>query len=163
MTSCLSYKQIVNFQDGQDLGPGKADSIANQHPVRLQTDDVVMINVTSFNLEEANRFNVIPNMQVGQMQQLSGNTVNEPFGYRVNQNGQIELPVIGNVFVRGLTLDSLHDVVLGKVKATGYLKDPAVQVRFELSGDRSGGGQRSRYLYHQYAEDQCIGSHRARQ
>jgi len=130
LSSCLSYKQIVNFQDGQDLGPGKADSIANQHPVRLQTDDVVMINVTSFNLEEANRFNVIPIMQIGQMQQQGGNSVNEPIGYRVNQNGQIELPVIGNVFVRGLTLDSLHDVVLEKVKATGYLKDPAVQVRY---------------------------------
>ena len=130
MTACLNYKQIVNFQDGKDLGPGKADSIANQHPVRLQPDDVVMINVTSFNLEEANRFNVIPIIQQGMMQQQAGNTVTDPIGYRVNQEGSIELPVIGDLYVRGLTLDSLHGLVLEKVKATGYLKSPAVQVRY---------------------------------
>lgn len=131
LTSCLSYKQIVNFQDGSDLGKGLADSIANLQQIRLQADDVVFINITSYNMEEAGRFNgVIGGMQMGMMQG-GGGSVNEPiFGYRITQQGDIEMPILGRFRVQGLTLDQLHDLVLEKVNATGYLKNPAVQIRY---------------------------------
>ena len=131
LTSCISYKQIVNFQDGTDLGKGRADSIANLQQIRLQPDDVVLVNITSFNMEEANRFNGMMGgmMQMGMMQ--GGASVNEPiFGYRISQQGDIELPVLGRVPAQGLTLEQLHDRVLEKVIATGYLKNPAVQIRY---------------------------------
>lgn len=130
-SACLSYKQIVNFRDGQDLGKGISDSIANLQRIKLQPDDVVMITIQSFNMEEANRFNaMVGGMQPGMMQ-MQSNSINEPIiGFKVNQQGELELPILGRFKVQGLTLDELHDLVLQKVEATGYLKEPAVQVRY---------------------------------
>lgn len=132
LSSCLSYKQIVNFQDGSELGRAAlTDSIVNLPLLRLQTDDVVMITISSYNMEESNRFNMMGANAGIMMQQGGGGSVIEPMmGYRVNREGQIEIPALGRLQVKGLTLDELHDLVLQKVHATGYLKEPAVQVRY---------------------------------
>lgn len=132
LSSCLSYKQIVNFQDGADLKDGLREKVENYQQVRLQPDDVVMINVFSFNTEEANRFNAVPLQgQVMMMQQAGGGiSATEPIGYRVDKVGNIDMPVLGKLGVKNLTIDELHDLVLQKVQATGFLKDASVQVRF---------------------------------
>jgi len=132
MQGCLSYKQIVNFQDGDDLKDGLKEQVQNYQQVRLQPDDVVMINVFSFNSVEADRFNVIPLAQQAQMMQQVGGgaTATEPIGYRVDRKGNIEMPVLGKVQVQNLTIDDLNELVRKKVEATGYLKDLSVQVRF---------------------------------
>jgi len=131
-SSCLSYKQIVNFQDGANLKDGVKEKVENYQQVRLQPDDVLMINVFSFNTLEASRFNAIPLQQQAQMMQQPGGgaSVIEPIGYRVDKQGNIDMPVLGKVQVQNLTIDELHDLVLKKVEATGYLKDVSVQVRF---------------------------------
>lgn len=132
LSSCLSYKQIVNFQDGAELKDGVKEQIQNYQQVRLQPDDVVMINVFSFNTEEANRFNAVPLQQQAQMMQQAAGAANasEPIGYRVDRQGNIDMPVLGKIPVKNLTIDELHDLVLNKVKATNYLIDASVQVRF---------------------------------
>lgn len=132
-TSCLTYKQIVNFQDGQDLGQqNKLDTIQNAIQIRLQPDDVVMVNVFSYNMDEAAKFNSIPPAQLAMMQQQAGSGANimEPLGYRVSRAGEIDLPIVGRLKVQNLTIDELHDLVQQKVEATGFLKNPSVQVRF---------------------------------
>ena len=132
MQGCLSYKQIVNFQDGANLKDGLKEEVQNFQQVRLQPDDVVVINVFGFNAEEANRFNAIPMQLQGQMMQQGGGgaTATEPIGYRVDRKGNIEMPVLGKVQVQNLTIDELNELVRKKVEATGYLKDLSVQVRF---------------------------------
>lgn len=132
LTSCLTYKQIVNFQDGQDLGQqNKLDTIQNATQIRLQPDDVVMVNIFSYNMEEAIRFNSIPPAQLAMLQQQGGGAnIMEPMGYRVSKAGEIDLPILGRIKVQNLTVDELHNLVQQKVEATGYLKNPSVQVRF---------------------------------
>jgi polysaccharide export outer membrane protein len=131
-SSCLSYKDIVNFQDGKSLGAGAVDSIINKHEVRLKTDDIVQVIVTSYAREESERFNLMNTQQVGQMagQQGGGQSIADPYGYRVDSKGNIELPVVGNIQVTGLTMEECRDVIYNKIYKTGYLKDLAVQVRF---------------------------------
>ena len=130
-SGCLTYKDIVNFQDGNNLGPGVVDSIANSHEVRLKTDDIIQVIVTSFNKEEAERFNLLNTQQSQQnFNQLSSASISDPFGYRVDSKGNIELPVIGACQVAGLTVEDAKDLVYKKIAATGYLKDLVIQVRF---------------------------------
>jgi polysaccharide export outer membrane protein len=52
------------------------------------------------------------------------------FGYRVDTKGEIDIPVVGKVKAEGKTIEELQAEVLKRVKATGFLVDPNVQVRF---------------------------------
>jgi polysaccharide biosynthesis/export protein len=129
--SCLTYKQIVNFQDGEDLVEGRVDSILNTTEIRLQPEDVVSINVSSYEREEAARFNIIDlNAQMQASRNTGGANVTEPFGYRVDSKGYIEMPVLGQLYVKDLTIEELRDLVSDKIGETGYLKDHSVQIRF---------------------------------
>ena len=130
-SSCLTYKDIVNFQDGSSLGVGISDSVINHHEVRLKTDDIVQVIITSFNKEEAERFNLLNSQQSQQnFNQLSNASISDPFGYRVDSKGNIELPVIGACQVAGLTLEESKELIFKKITATGYLKDLVIQIRF---------------------------------
>jgi polysaccharide export outer membrane protein len=131
LNSCLTYKQIVNFQDGEDLADGRIDSIANKAVVRIQPDDVIAIFVSSYEREEASRFNIFE--VEAQMQASRGTgsgTVSEPYGYRVDSKGDIYMPILGQINVKGLTIEEVTNLISGKVAQTGYLKDHSVQVRF---------------------------------
>jgi polysaccharide biosynthesis/export protein len=131
MSSCLTYKQIVNFQDGEDLDIGKVDTIMNLKEVRVQTDDILQIIISSYEFEVANRFNMIDMRTVAQFSRGSGGSdISEPVGYRVDSKGNIDLPVVGLINVKGLTIEEIRDVVYKKVAETGYLKEHSVQIRF---------------------------------
>lgn len=131
MTSCLTYKQIVNFQDGEDLDSSRIDSITNAIVLRLQPDDVLQINISSYEAQEAAKFNMIDiASQMMNARSTGGSNVSEPFGYRVDTRGNIDMPVIGQVYVKDLTLEELRDLIYKKVEETGYLKELSVQVRY---------------------------------
>jgi polysaccharide biosynthesis/export protein len=130
-SSCLTYKQIVNFQDGEDLADGRIDSILNKVEVRLQPEDVISINISSYEQLEANKFNIIDlNTQIQASRSTGGANVTEPFGYRVDSKGYIDMPILGQVYVKDLTIEEVKDLISKKVGETGYLKEHSVQIRF---------------------------------
>ncbi|MFY7878792.1 MAG: polysaccharide biosynthesis/export family protein [Lacibacter sp.] len=131
LTGCLTYRDIVNFQDGTTLGSEKNinDTIRNQNSIRLKPEDIVQVVITSYNKDEAAHFNLFSG-QVGLVQQGMNATVNDPLGYRIDSNGNIEIPIVGSVHVQGLTMEEMRDEIYTRVKATGYLKDLNVMVRF---------------------------------
>lgn len=131
-SSCLSYKNIVNFQDGQDLGSSDPETIANYQGIHIQPDDILQITVYSYNLEEAQRFNIIDLRQMAQIERMSpsNGSVSDPIGYRVDSQGNIDMPVIGRVSVIGLTIEETRELIYRKISETGYLRDHNVQIRF---------------------------------
>jgi polysaccharide export outer membrane protein len=50
-------------------------------------------------------------------------------GYRVNESGNIEMPVIGSINTTGYTIYQLQDYISKKVE--NYVKDPAVVVHYQ--------------------------------
>ena len=130
-SGCLTYRDIVNFQDGSQLGKNLTDSISNKFEVRLKPEDIINVTVTSYIREESERFNLTNSQQSQQMSGMAGGaSVSDPFGYRIDTKGNIELPIVGPIYVSGLTIEECREVIYKKVKATGYLKDLVVQVRF---------------------------------
>lgn len=131
MQGCLSYREMVNFQDGADLGRKGVEAVSALPPLTIRTDDLIQVNVNSYNMEEAQRFNLISNQMQAQVSSAATATgLADPIGYRVDSKGFIELPVIGSVMAAGRTLEQLRDSVKQRVLATGYLKDVSVQVRY---------------------------------
>lgn len=125
LSGCVSHKELVNFKD-VDLPLGRAERISNALELRIQPNDLLRIQVESISPEASAPFNPMGGLQnVGQM---TGQNLQLFTGYLVDQDGYIDLPIIGRVEAQGQTIESLQFLVRGKLRT--YLKDPVVNVRF---------------------------------
>lgn len=130
LQSCLFYKDIVNVQDGFDLDETRVDTIVNYAKWTIQPEDIILVNVYSSNKEAANDFNIME-MRGGMGMNMGGGGLSEPMmGYRVDLEGNIDIPIVGKVHAQGKTVDELKKDVLAKVESTGYLKDVNIQVNY---------------------------------
>jgi polysaccharide export outer membrane protein len=128
---CLSHRELVNFQDGADLGRNGKEAVSILPALTIRPDDLLQININSYNMEEAQRFNLISNTMQAQINAANtGPNLADPVGYRVDSRGYVQMPVIGSMRAAGLNLEQLRDSVHVRVLATGYLKDVSVQVRY---------------------------------
>lgn len=107
-TSCSSYKNIPYFQN-VNRGNSTNEAIDNFSPLTVQREDILGITVSSLNPE------------------AWGDSSNKTSGYRVDQAGEIQLPLIGNLKVVGLTTENISKEI--QKRLTTYLKQPSVNVR----------------------------------
>ena len=130
-SSCISHKELVNFRDA-DLVAMSPEEIVNATNLTIQSEDLLRIDVNSLVDGAAEVFN--PPLSQGGGQQMGqqaqgGNYTLELFtGYLVDQEGYLELPVLGRVYVEGMTLEEAKAYITGRL--TTYLKDPVVSMRF---------------------------------
>lgn len=95
----------------------------------LQSGDFLDIKVTAydefavrpFNLHSMNQLTNPGEVQPGQTAQIS------PQGYLVDNEGYIIFPVLGKIFVKGMTMAQLRQELEGRL--TEYLSDPLVSIR----------------------------------
>ncbi len=136
-SSCNSSKKLdtnpIYFRDGKDtVSVIQKDKII--HPF-----DMLSIQVYSKtpNQEQAAIFNIFSQQNAVSREStsasfgnstISGATSPTMQGYRVNESGNIEMPVIGTVNTTGLTIYQLQDYLSRKV--SDYVKSPAVIVHY---------------------------------
>ncbi len=101
------------------------EQVDNYSPLTIQPSDVLGINVSSRNPESSSIFNYNLNRVNGNNSDMSRD--NPITGYRVDQAGEIHLPIIGNLKVSGFTTTQLRDT-LNQILLT-YYKDPVVNIR----------------------------------
>lgn len=117
------YQQVSYFQDIKS--PGATQAIANFQPLKIQPADLLGINVNSLSPEGNAVFNTSINRVNGNG--LDASTTNPIYGFRVNANGQIQLPYVGSMTVAGMTTDEVSKALAAKLQ--DYLKSPIVNVR----------------------------------
>lgn len=121
--SCGDANKIVLVEDIQ---PNISVRIQEPRPIRLQPGDQLNVYVHSRDKELVEMFNV-GNTGTG----LSGTGSNRSRGiYTVDANGNIEMPIIGSLTVKGLTRTELQDMVKYKLLASKLVRDPIVRVDF---------------------------------
>ena len=125
-TSCLSYKDLINFRSGEEKAPtlinlSKQD-ILNQADIKLQSNDVLGIIVASPDGVLATPYNIVSG-QAG-AQTLSPTS---PTTYLINNEGFIELPTLGKIKAVGLTTKELREEIFNRVSKE--LVNPSVNVR----------------------------------
>ena len=123
LSSCSSYKDIPYFQN-LDKSRVSREDIENFTPITIQPDDILGISVSSLNPEASSVFNANLLTTDGTSNVNSNNPI---IGYLVDQKGDIQLPLIGNVKVLGLNTSQLREQV--KTKLLTYLKEPVVNIR----------------------------------
>lgn len=120
--SCASKKDLIYFQNINTI---QTNQSAETYEPKLQQDDMLMIIISSAEPEAAIPYN-LPAVAVLQnganaAGQLQFQT------YLIDNNGNIEFPVLGTIKLAGLTRTQAVDKI--KTMLGKYIKDPIVNFR----------------------------------
>ena len=135
-SACVSNQKIIYLQNLEGKSPiAEGELITYEIPeYKLQYNDIIDINIqTETDLLE-NGFNAktLQNQQMMQMAQ-GGGDVYYMSGYTVDANGNIRLPLVGEIQVRDKTIDEARKEIEAKLKP--YIKSE-VYVKVKLGGIR---------------------------
>lgn len=127
--SCASRKDFVYLND---MEMGVKYPIDTKYEAIVHRDDRLAISVTCKNMELAIPFNIQGgNFRVnsdGGINSAEG-AVNEK-GYRVDSDGNIDFPILGQLHVEGLKVSELKKLIETRIKDGNYIKDPSVSIDF---------------------------------
>lgn len=126
MGSCGSSKQIAYFQNIDTLSLAASKGL---YDAKIMPKDELTITVLTTNPEVSAPFNLTVNSKVGSSGQMSsgGGSLQ---GYLVDNDGNINFPIVGKLHVSGMTKTECEDMI--KEKITPYLaktENPIVTVR----------------------------------
>jgi len=124
-TSCTNYRKMVYFTDLENVKQATVMSSPQDNAERLiQKNEVISVHITSPTPDENTYklFNVPNDYKVG--------TASAGTGYLVNNEGFIDVPLIGLVKAAGLTRSQLRQNVLKEIEDKRLLLGAMVDVRF---------------------------------
>lgn len=135
---CISNEKIIYLQNLEGNGPIEdGELITYDIPeYKLQFNDIIDVNIQT--IEDMMQFgfnsqNSQMNGQMGNVAGQSGGDVYYMTGYTVNQNGNIRLPIVGDVNVKDKTLEEARMDIEEKLRA--YVKSE-LYVKVKLGGIR---------------------------
>ena len=137
-SSCVDKKQIAYFQKGNQ---SDTISLPQAYIPKIKSGDIVSVTVGSLNPIASSFFNPFSSTPVtsdnssGSETGVTGSgggggssAMASAPGFLVDSAGTIELPLVGNIKIAGLSTSAARDVIKSKLKF--YLKEPTVNVRF---------------------------------
>ncbi len=129
--SCTSYKKIPYLQSAFGLNLEMSNQETQIKVQKIMPSDQLYITVNSSTPESAIPFN-LPLVPVSNMDN-SRLGINNTLGmqtYLVNEQGEIEFPILGKLRISGMSKSQVQDMIKRKIYPT-YLKEPPiVTVRF---------------------------------
>lgn len=131
-SSCSVPKDVTYVQD---LQPGTYTLSEVEGTIKAQPGDRLSILVTSkdqalssiFNLNYYSINSQSPEIRTGSS---AGGTNTHTLQYTVDEQGNVEIPVLGTVHVAGLTRSQIAQEVKNQLISRNFLKDPTVVVEF---------------------------------
>ena len=126
LVSCVPSKKMVYLQgaDGLEQSP---QTIAQDYELKIVPDDQLLITVSS---KDGELLEIFSNSQVLGSTGAS-TTIQETVGLRVDKDGKIEVPILGEMQAGGLSRRELADAVENKLIEGEYVKDPVVNVQIK--------------------------------
>lgn len=122
VSSCAGTKNVVYLKDAKDSEVSIWDKL---EPV-IQSNDLLSITVTSPNALASQPFNTAITVSTV----LVGYTSTQSYGYLVDQDGYVELPMLGRVKAAGLTKKELKEKITDIINDNKFLMQPVVTVRY---------------------------------
>lgn len=127
LQGCTSYKQVPYLQNSDSVDLSVALGL---YDARIMPKDLLAIYVsTPENNSVSAMFNLsaVPNkIQYGEVGTASTQTV--PQRYLVSNDGKINFPLLGEIYVKGMTVPELQDYIAGRLTGTYLTKKPVVTV-----------------------------------
>ena len=120
--SCATPKQVVYLQD---MGQDSQIQMENKIQAVIVPYDELDIIITCPDPEIARPFNI---RSAGSG--IGSGAIGSSYTYLVDPDGNIQLPVLGELHVAGLTRLQLQDLISNILIDGGFLAEPYVMVRF---------------------------------
>jgi len=140
-TSCVSTKKLTYLQD-KEGEPLEVDTAGYQKLRRsyykVQVNDLLDIRFRSYNEEVDKFFNIQSGNNAGgfggggSVNGQGGNAQIYFNGYTVNSDGRVKLPVIGELYVNGLSIEEIEKKLDNLLLV--YFSDNSVFVKVRLAG-----------------------------
>lgn len=131
ITGCVPLKKVVLFQgDTQtaDTASYRYLESAEFQVHKVKRGDYLYINVRTSIDEYEKRYEDLFNISSGQNTNQMGNNSNLYLtSYLVDNEGNIDIPTIGKVYVEGMTVDAIKDVLTKRVQE--YTPNAVVNVK----------------------------------
>lgn len=127
-SSCRTVKDIAYFQNKAVNQPEKIDKHAG---IVIQPKDMLSVVVSSRNPELVAMFNLpVISYQAGSEAVGAGGYNQRLMGYVVDNDGEIDFPVLGKIKVAGMTRWELSNMIKNRLLNDGLLTDAVVTVEF---------------------------------
>ncbi len=129
LASCGS-KTSRNINYLQEAQKDTTVTMLPEEGILVQPKDMISIVVSSRNPELSAMFNLTNvSYQAGGETSTTG-SYNRILGYSVDNNGNIDFPIVGKINVAGLTRWQVADKVKEELVSRNLLKDPVISVEF---------------------------------
>lgn len=126
LASCNTSKKIVYFQDIQVNRP---EAITEARDITVQPKDQISILVSSKDPQLAALFN-LPRVQYRVGGSDLQNNNGEVAGYTLDTEGYIDFPVLGRLYVAGVTKSEIASYIKKRLMDENLINDPVVTVEF---------------------------------
>jgi polysaccharide export outer membrane protein len=146
--SCRSSKDLIYLKDAANdqISHGMAKEY------KLKSGDILYVSIKSINPEVNVLFNPESNMEAANMGQgytkYSTPSGAYLYGFELDTDGNINLPMLGKIMVSGVTLSQVQSVV--QKKADEFLKDAIVKVKLLNFKITIAGEVRNPNVYYNY-------------
>lgn len=137
LASCGTSKNIVYFQD---LRPGESEiKLSEALEIAIRPEDKISIIVNSRDPQLSALFNLpYVSRSIGALSSSTGGSSDSNLsggnqgisGYTVDQEGNIDFPVLGKVYVAGMKREELAAYLKNELITKNLVKDPIVTVEF---------------------------------
>lgn len=128
LASCNTSKEILYFQD---IVVNQPEVIEGARDITVQPKDQISIVVSSKDPQLAALFNLTKiQYRAGYTDLKGGNNNGEISGYTLNDNGDIDFPVLGTLHIAGMTKGDIAKMVKKRLIDENLVNDPVVTVEF---------------------------------
>lgn len=129
--SCGSSKTYKNINYMQDVQRDTIMSMKSSEGILVQPKDMIAIVVSHRDPELAAMFNLSnATYQAGAETRTTGNSTYRLLGYSVDNNGDIDFPIVGKIHVSGMNRWEVAQTVKNELESRNLLRDAVVTVEF---------------------------------
>jgi polysaccharide export outer membrane protein len=123
-TACVPQKSVVYLQDKNANKYIDYERVVHKDNVLIEPFDELYIEIVSLDREDVNFFERRSSNSFGSSSPEGFSIIS----YRVDESGNVNLPVIGRVKVSGYTLVEATDLL--EKRLVGYLNQPSIKLKF---------------------------------
>ncbi len=130
--SCNPHKEATYFWDIDNLPIEALNTMRPAPELTATPGDLISISLTSDNPESVKIFNKGYSMSQSSANNSSGSSdYSSSSYYLVDNNGDIQFPVIGKMHIGGLKKSEIEEVVRNAVYPKYLTTPPAIEIRFQ--------------------------------
>lgn len=134
-TSCVSRKQLIYLQNNEE-GVAKPIKPVPLPEYRLQANDIISITLKAIDPELVAIFNVSSVTTNANSAQNRGDEAAYYDGFTVNSQGNIRVPIIGELNVIGQTLNEVRITIENELLQKYFNKEANIFVNVKMAGLR---------------------------